>query len=492
MLICLIVFCFINSFGFICFSIGVFSKSWIIMDIGRFCMGLGGESFKVATYVMFPLWFPRSELAFVTAISFLSRFGDVFVNVLSPRLAAQYSISVSLVPGIIFCVFSMLSVVFLYFFTKHFEAFELSNSAVSSRNSENGFELVSLESHHEKLTEQEVFDEESEVVNTLHDRGVSSDYEEVREEEATDDFSRSDNAADSVKGEEEPVSLYSGFFQFFRESPYSFWLTLITCCMAYSCMLPFNNIVSSILLERSYFRSIPSSCQLTDPYQCQSSMNPPLSPPDCPSSVDFQLPIPLNYSSYSPLTISNIHCTESEWKDGCTKDFCGRLNHAIQRISFVMSIPFLVFGFLTLPLGKLIDLCGFIHLELLLLSSIGYVITHILLTFTMVDPIVCMIFQGISNCLFLSTYWALLPMIIHDEIYGKAYGFSISALNVFGVIMPIILAQVYVDSHRRYLPHVEVTFVVCAIIGGLPFFYLLYEKWILKKAIILTTFSKKS
>jgi hypothetical protein len=83
------------------------------MDVGRFFLGFGGESFKVANYAFLPEWFTTKELAFVTAIAALSRFGNVIVNILSPVLSTKYSIIVAVMPGNILCLLSVFMVVTL-------------------------------------------------------------------------------------------------------------------------------------------------------------------------------------------------------------------------------------------------------------------------------------------------------------------------------------------------------------------------------------------
>ena len=39
--------------------------------------------------------------------------------------------------------------------------------------------------------------------------------------------------------------------------PHIFWVLVISCVVVYSCVLPFNNISSSLLLERDYFQAPP-------------------------------------------------------------------------------------------------------------------------------------------------------------------------------------------------------------------------------------------
>ena len=97
--------------------------------------------------------------------------------------------------------------------------------------------------------------------------------------------------------------------------------------VVYGCVLPFNNIESALLLERNYFMTSPSDCQLTNTSQCEdSTSNPPLSV--CPSSKWYQPPIPLNITLdgtyYDPMETSDIDCTDEFWSDGCADEYCNR------------------------------------------------------------------------------------------------------------------------------------------------------------------------
>ena len=49
-----------------------------------------------------------------------------------------------------------------------------------------------------------------------------------------------------------------------------FWLLILSCLMVYGCILPFNNVLSSILLERDFFIPSPADCRLEDPDECSA------------------------------------------------------------------------------------------------------------------------------------------------------------------------------------------------------------------------------
>jgi hypothetical protein len=61
----------------------------------------------------------------------------------------------------------------------------------------------------------------------------------------------------------------------------SFWILCLLCAVIYGCIFPFNNISSSLLLERDYFKEPPSQCHLFIETQCQSASNDAI---QCPSS----------------------------------------------------------------------------------------------------------------------------------------------------------------------------------------------------------------
>ena len=95
---------------------------------------------------------------------------------------------------------------------------------------------------------------------------------------------------------------------------------MVSCVVVYGCVLPFNNISSSLLLERDFFKAPPDDCTLTIQNQCESSANPPF---NCPSSRRYQPPLPINITTngkyYSELKSSDIDCGDDAWADGCAK-----------------------------------------------------------------------------------------------------------------------------------------------------------------------------
>lgn len=460
------------------FTIGVTQQSWLFMDLGRFFLGFGGESFKVANYALLPDWFTSNELAFVNAIASLSRFGNVLVNIISPNLATRFSLLVALLPGCILCFFALTSVLLLQYLNFRVENQNDGHSVAKE------YELVRnpLNSHEENEADDDDDDDiEIPEIDTILDSII--DEESDAEEEiflySSNDSPSNKNRKNSKKRKAMPIagltnkntdtpptSLLSSFINMFTQFDSTYFLLVACTCCIYACMGPFNNIASTVLLERDFFKPIPSSCQLDYPHQCQSEYNSPMNT-TCPSSSNYQLPLPLNYSTYSPLLRSDIDCTAEMWKTGCTEAYCHRLNNAVRETSIIMSIPFILFAITAVPLGKLIDKVGH-RLEIVIIGILIFLLTHLLLATTDINAIILMIGQGLGNVLFITTYWPLLPLIVDKKVYGVAYGLAMSLQNGTYIIMPIILAKVYNASNDRYIPNVEYCFVIASILGLIP------------------------
>ena len=120
-------------------------------------------------------------------------------------------------------------------------------------------------------------------------------------------------------------------------------------------MTPFNQVASSLLMERTYFRPLPegSLCRLSVPNQCESAVNPPehcprvdggLAPLSVWDSGVSQPPLPtdvrIDGAVYSPLTAEDIDCTQQVWQNGCTEAYCRSFLAGIEYTKFVMSIPY--------------------------------------------------------------------------------------------------------------------------------------------------------
>lgn len=400
--------------GQVVFTLGLQVKSWPIIFLGRLIFGFGGESFTVANSALLSEWFKGRELAFAFGVNLaISKLGSVINNILSPILAEQVGIVFALWFGAILCGGGILCV------------------------------LLTI------------------PIDKSMDKRIAYDAVGQKEQGADDEG--------SVSTEGPKVS--------FRDAlllPHIFWILVISCVVVYGCILPFNNISSSLLLERDYFKETDASCHLQDAFQCEGIDNPPIS---CPSSKFYQPPLPYNATvagdTYDPLDTSDIDCSSDDWKNGCTSEYCSRQNDAISTASITMSIPYIISAVLSPPLGYLIDIYG-MRAVISLVAPIILIVVHALLGYTTISPIGPLVGQGLAYTGFVSVLWPAIPLVVTEEVTGLAFGIVSSMQNLATAVIPLIVAQIYSDSGDKYIPNVELLFVILAVVGVVVGVYMNY------------------
>jgi hypothetical protein len=228
---------------------------------------------------------------------------------------------------------------------------------------------------------------------------------------------------------------------------------------------PFNNIASTLLLERNYFRLPPDDCTLTVPNQCQSKSNPPL---HCPSSTDYQPPLPINLTYdgkyYSKLTSDDIDCSDDVWKDGCTEEYCNRYDDSILEANTVMSIPYFMAACLLPFFGGFVDKYGQRALVLALVPVV-LLIVHLTLAFSHFNPIPLLIGQGIAYTAMASTLWPSFSLVVEQRYTGLGFGIAFSMQNLGLSVIPLVIAFIYDGSNEKYIPNVELFFVAISAVG---------------------------
>ena len=254
----LFVFSALLCCGQLLFSFGLTVKSWPIMFVGRVIYGFGGESLGVANSAVLSLWFQGKELAFAFGLNLsVARLGSVLNNLISPLLTSTVDIQFALWFGSILTGASLLCVF-----------------VISSIDTQYDKDFNSLLGESEGLDQGSMNKPLLEVdVSTSNNRKVS-----------LEGILSGEGKEGEVK--ERPVWTIYTFGQ-------AFWLLAISCVVVYGCVLPFNNIASSLLLERNYFQAPEAGCHLLYPTQCQNSTNVPV---DCPlyySSPTNQPPVSL-------------------------------------------------------------------------------------------------------------------------------------------------------------------------------------------------------
>ena len=215
-------------------------------------------------------WFKGKELAFAFGVNLsISRVGSVINNIVSPTVADRYNMSSVCWIGVGMCIFSVLSVLIA---NPIDAAFDTPTGHKGHNSDQSLYNIITgnaSEETHLLL-----------LPSTTNNNNTNTPYSNTA-------VATTDNTLHTVILQEEHLKGHNSDLSSPSSSPLHqllleiyalpsiFWvLILLTCCI-YGAVIPFNNIASSLLLERDYFRTPPEVCTLTIPYSCQSSENPP-------------------------------------------------------------------------------------------------------------------------------------------------------------------------------------------------------------------------
>ena len=429
--LCLLVFASFICIGAAVFAFGVSIKSWPVMFLGRVLFGFGGESLGVGNSALLSMWFKGKELAFAFGLNLsIARLGSVMNNLVSPVIADNISIQFAFWFGSILCGGSIACVLFI--------------------------SLV------DKTVDELIHDGKS-IVQPL----LTNDDPDEEQVLLMQDAKPSDKKDEEVKPTFRDVLTF----------PHIFWVLVISCVVVYGCVLPFNNIASSLLLERNYFLDNPSDCYLTIPNQCESDSNRPIDA--CPGSDWYQPPLPVNITIdgtfYDVLEPSDIDCTDSKWSDPdkCGHYFCDRQSNAEKQSATIMSIPYIISACLSPFLGAVVDRIGK-RAFVAAISPAILIIVHSFLGFSNVSPVGPLVGQGLAYAGFAAVLWPSIPLVIPSKFTGLGFGITTAIQNAGLATFPIIIAVIYTDSNDKYIPNCEIFFVSLAVLGFIVGLYLNY------------------
>lgn len=442
----MLLFASLIALGQAIFALGVSAKSWILMDLGNIVMGLGGESYTVANSALLSEWFKGAELAFAFGVNLsLAKLGSVINDLSSPKLAEDVDVVFAFWFGVILCATAIGSVLVVF-------PIDVYVTKQTEQNRNLRYKLL----------------DNAETGDIGGDKAVESANPMISPVSSEPALSPLDGQETETKVSE-PVVEFRDLFRF----KFIFWILVASNFAIYGCVLPFNNISSSFLLERDYFKEPSSQCALVHDTQCPSDSNPPNE--FCPSSQWYQPPIPLNYTdAYPALSTSDIDCTDNYWKNACaTSEYCDRLTHAESVASVVMSIPYIISAVLSPIFGFFIDRFG-MRAIIATLAPLILIVVHALLGYTSITPVGLLVGQGLAYTGFASVLWPSIPLVVEEHITGLGFGIVMSVNNLASALVPIIVSQIYMDSGDKYVPNVELLFVA---FGSLGVVLGLYMNW---------------
>ena len=202
---CVIFFGALLGLGQALFAIGASSKSLWLVLAGRVVFGFGGESMTVGASTLLADWFRGKEMAFAMGcVLAIARLGSVFNNIASPRIAAATSVATAIWAGAILCAAGVASACVLL----PLERRRAKAAAATSINN-----VVAAEE------------------GNPMDRPL-------------------------IDGDGAPAKTGNPLRAIGRFKA-SFWMLTVGCLAVYGNVLPFNNVASSLLMERTYFQPTP-------------------------------------------------------------------------------------------------------------------------------------------------------------------------------------------------------------------------------------------
>ncbi|OQR87215.1 Major Facilitator Superfamily (MFS) [Achlya hypogyna] len=254
---------------------------------------------------------------------------------------------------------------------------------------------------------------------------------------------------------------------------WSFWVIAVKYVMFYACIGPFNNVASSLFMEREYFKQPPTTdCQRCGlgayTIDCDSIAQ------GCPPVPPFAWPLPELASNCSiatafdqyrcakgPPFISDeaINCDDAAWRAGpFTHKYCAMKSAAAETAASSMSVAPLIVAFLAPVAGSLIDAVGLRPL-LALLAEVALVVAHTLIGFAPAVPVLApLVLIGVGGCFFSSTMWPCVPYVVEPRFVGTAFGAMTSFSNMGLAVVPLLVASV-LNASGKYIPDVTLVFL---------------------------------
>jgi MFS family permease len=471
--LCMIGYSICLCVGQALFAMGLSQRSWTIMLLGRAVFGLGGESICVAFSTLFSDWFDPSERAFAFGTQLaVSRLGSVLNNFASPKMAHAFTTPWALWLGFLWNALGVVTA----FVVKYIHSLLQSHQRRVPSLQFNNNLLEPLLVQDGEYLEMEQSLESDQLSNGSE--GSERQYMQVANREPPPP-----PTGDAVTNGNDRIS----FLDISRLGS-SFWLLCICCMVVYGCINPFNNVASGILMEKVYFQTPPSDCQLALPRQCTAGSlvkvpNPSLDAHGASCPGEGYAPVlptlPLNMSTDDVnigfmTTRRKVACDKSFWAKECTQDYCRALHAATEQAGRTMSIPYFVSALISPPIGSLVDRVGRRAL-LACGTSLTLMLVHLTMAYVPADAIpvwIPLVGQGVAYALFSAVIWPSVGLVVEKRMTGTAYGIILSAQNCGIALFPIMVAAIYRASQQRYIPNVELLFVSCAMIGSVTGFAL--------------------
>jgi MFS family permease len=401
----MVIFTLCITVGQALLSLGVSSRNYDLMLVGRVFYGLGGETITVAEGAILSEWFAGSELAFALGFSLaVSRAGSSVNNYLSGYWASTVNLDWAFWFGVILCAGSVGCALLLLALDKRAgRQIERSSALRKTPYKDRGPNTCT------EIEEQRLED---------HEAGLSGFFRNV--------------------GCRQPFSP-------------TFWLVALNCVVVYGVVVPFNNTSSSFLLQRDYFQALPAPladccCWGKQPGQCydrwppQEAEQPPGTLKRCQATAACAPYLGRGYAP--PLNISAalrpaVDCVEGRRSDAFglgraaalampageldgLQEFCRVRTAALETAAVVMSVPYIISAATAPFFGYAIDMHGGAAV-LTTLACVVLAAVHLIFSqwpSSQVSAVGPLVGQGIGYSLYAAALWPCVPMTVKPEQVG--------------------------------------------------------------------------
>ena len=112
---CQVLFSFLALAGNIVFAVGMSTKIWWVMYIGRIMHGCGGISICISALALLAEWFTGKELALAFGCELsVCRLSGVMSNLVNPRVAEVRDVEAALWLGVLMCAVSLVGALMVH------------------------------------------------------------------------------------------------------------------------------------------------------------------------------------------------------------------------------------------------------------------------------------------------------------------------------------------------------------------------------------------
>ncbi|EOB13361.1 Major facilitator superfamily domain-containing protein 1 [Nosema bombycis CQ1] len=399
--------CCLVFIGHLIFTIGISKTSFKIMILGRFLLGIGGESLSVIQNKMISCEFKGKDLSFAMGtFSSIARMGSILNFAITPYLGHHFSPSIPCLIGIILTFNGTLLCFYINFKRKSTKLEHLLVVAQPKKSPE-----IIKTTEIDKETKDKT--EESTQIVTINENGPN------------------------LTGSEKFRSIF--FNTTFEESPYHPWEGI----------------------ERGSHEQAKLDLEKSNPRILYEEKNVLFFEPKLKVETGF-------HSSFTIIVLISFSFAIiwAPFYAIAPLLLQKRYNLSAVHSGHLLAIMEVLGLILNPVMGKIADLIGY-KLVFVFIGSLTLIFSHILVYWNVASPYVVISLLGISSPM-ISCYWACIPNLVSENNLSKGFASVYCVLNFAFTISPILVAT-FATKNSMYdyveLYIISVCFVAIFLVG---------------------------